>query len=121
MVKKSYGCSILVVGVLAGISWLAYEEVNARLDKFKADSLSLQGAGEADARSILGDPDYQISYRDPDRDTKLQELVIMYPGLEQRQIEEKALVYVKFRRCTILYVNKIRRVTDVSYGEQQQR
>ncbi len=119
MVKRSYGCSILVVAVLVGVSWLAYEEVNNRLVQFEVDVKGLQGASESDARRILGDPNYQISYRDPERDQKIQELIVVYIGLEQRRIEERALVYVRFRRCAILYVNKIGAITDVSYGEQE--
>lgn len=117
MVKKSYGCSIVVIGAVGAVSWFAYQEVTAKLEQFKTDALRMRGASEAAARQTLGDPNYQISYRDPDRDTKLQELIAMYYGLEERRIEERVLVYVKFRRCAILYVNKAGAVIDVSYGE----
>ena len=117
MVKRTYGCSILVVAVLGGVSWLAYEEVNNRLLQFEIDAKSLAGSSEQEARRLLGDPDTQISYRDPERDIKLQELSTTYYGLEQRRIEDRALVYVKFRRCAILYLNKNGRITDVTYGE----
>lgn len=119
MIKKSYGCSVLVIGVVATTAWLAYGEVQARLERFRDDALRVQGASEADARAILGDPEYQIGYRDPERDFKIQELVSMYSGLEARRIEERALVYVRFRRCAVLYVNKLGTVTEVTYGEQK--
>lgn len=117
MVKKSYGCSILVVGILGVFSWMAYEEVNHRLAQFEVDAKSLVGAGEPDARSLLGDANMQISYRDSEAQTHIEDLMAVYSGIETRKVEYRALIYLRFRRCAVIYIDRTGRITDVDYGE----
>ena len=87
------------------------------LARFESDALSLRGHSEADVRALLGDESEKASYRDHRTTPRIHDLVDLYPGIKPIPVEHHVLIYVKFKRCAIFFINGSGRVTDVEYGQ----
>jgi len=119
MVKKSYGCAVFGIALLAVGGWYGYRMVVEPLARFESDALSLRGRSEADVRALLGDESEKASYRDHRTTPRIHDLVDLYPGIKPIPVEHHVLIYVKFKRCAIFFINSSGRVTDVEYGQME--
>ena len=117
MVKKSYGCTVLGLALLAVGGWYGYRMVVEPLAQFESTALSLRGRSETDVRERLGVENQKMSYRDHRTTARIHDLVELYPGIRPLPVEHHVLIYVKFKRCAVFFINGSGRVTDVEYGQ----
>lgn len=117
MAKKSYGCTVFGLIVLGAGGWYAYTAIMGPLERFEADLKSLPGKNTADAERLLGKPDEQLSYRDPRAAARIQDLVDLYPGIKPTRVDYRALIYVRYKRCGILYVTQAGKVSSIEFGQ----
>ena len=117
MVKKSYGCAVFGIALLAVGGWYGYRLFVEPLARFESVALSLRGRSETDVRDLLGDESEKMSYRDHRTTARIHDLVELYPGIRPLPVEHHVLIYVKFERCAVFFINSSGRVTDVEYGQ----
>ena len=119
MVKKSYGCTVVGLAVLAIGGWYGYRMVIEPLARFESDVMSLRGRSELEVKDLLGVENQKMSYRDHRTPSRIQDLVDMYPGIRPLPVEHHILIYVKFKRCAVFFIDASGRVTDVQYGTME--